>query len=139
MFSMVRTVVSALLDRGKFLLLVILSDYLVCGMLFNIVEHRGFIKSMWWAIVTGFTVGYGDVYPATTAGRGIGAFLIVSAWFLSIIASAFITATIIQNRDLWTHAEQEATKNALLRLLIHHGLESPDTKVLPGSEELETV
>ena len=35
-------------------------------------------KALWYSIVTMTTVGYGDLYPLTAAGRGIGAlFLLV--------------------------------------------------------------
>jgi len=36
---------------------------------------NSFGTSVWWAIVTVTTVGYGDVYPITTAGRITGVFL----------------------------------------------------------------
>ena len=33
--------------------------------------------AMWWAIATLTTVGYGDVYPITVAGKIIGSFIAV--------------------------------------------------------------
>jgi voltage-gated potassium channel len=39
---------------------------------------NSFGTSVWWAIVTLTTVGYGDVYPITTAGRITGVVLMFS-------------------------------------------------------------
>ncbi len=103
-------------NRGQLLFSVILADYLVCSTLYAFIEHKGPIEAMWWAIVTGFTVGYGDLYPHTTAGRGVGAFLIVSTWFLSLLAAAYITARAVNNADEFSHDEQEDIKASLQRI-----------------------
>ena len=52
---------------------------------------------MWWAIVTVTTVGYGDVVPHNTAGRVVGAILmLLGIGFISLltatIASTFVAA-----------------------------------------------
>lgn len=57
--------------------------------------------TMWWAVMTLTTVGYGDVYPISTTGRVIGAFVAVLGIGLfalptAILGSGFIEA--IQER-----------------------------------------
>lgn len=49
-------------------------------------------QSMYWAIVTMTTVGYGDVVPHTTIGKGISAVLILLGYSLIIVPSGFVSA-----------------------------------------------
>jgi voltage-gated potassium channel len=74
--------------------------------------------AMWWAVVTLATVGYGDVYPITAAGRFIGAVVALSAIGLfalpaGILATGF--AASIQKR--------QARKNVTIILCPSCGLE----------------
>lgn len=54
-------------------------------------------QSMYWAIVTMTTVGYGDVVPQTVVGQAISAILILLGYSLIIVPSTFVTAEINKN------------------------------------------
>jgi voltage-gated potassium channel len=65
---------------------------------------NGFNNALWWAVVTVTTVGYGDIVPETTAGRLIGAALMlvgVSAIPIatSLVVSVFITRLQARQRE----------------------------------------
>lgn len=51
------------------------------------IQHAG--DALWWAVTTVTTVGYGDVYPITTAGRCVG----VITMFVGIAVAGSLTAT----------------------------------------------
>ena len=56
-------------------------------------------QSMYWAIVTMTTVGYGDVVPHTWPGKAVSAILILLGYSLIIVPSAFVTAEFIRPRN----------------------------------------
>lgn len=51
----------------------------------------------WWAIVTMTTVGYGDVYPRTTAGKVIGCFCAISG----LLMIGFTVPSLVNNFTLY--------------------------------------
>ena len=60
-------VTAALLVRevlGCLIVLIILH-----GVLFSLVEGKDIGSSIYFAFITGFTIGYGDIAPVTTLGR----------------------------------------------------------------------
>merc|ERR1712154_203141 len=58
--------------------------YLVVGAsIFTFVEDANFVDMIWFFVVTTCTVGYGDVYPLTSAGKILTPFLSRSAWYCS--------------------------------------------------------
>jgi voltage-gated potassium channel Kch len=56
-------------------------------------------QSMYWAIVTMTTVGYGDVVPQTAVGKVISALLILLGYSLIIVPSTFVSAEFIQQHQ----------------------------------------
>lgn len=60
-----------------FIALLSVALILTGAVLFSMVEERSIGDGIWWAVVTTTTVGYGDVYPNTAAGRALGVMLMV--------------------------------------------------------------
>ncbi|MBZ0171678.1 MAG: ion transporter [Phycisphaerales bacterium] len=75
-------------------------------------EHFGSITdSMWWAIVTLTTVGYGDVYPVTGAGRLIAGVMAVLAIGLVGLPTGILGAGFVSEMQSKT-----GTKNSEMSL-----------------------
>lgn len=122
-------VIVRIANTPRLLVYAVLVDWVVCSWTYSLIEGKGPIEGLWWGIVTGSTVGYGDFYPDSTAGRFVGAVLIVSMLVLSAIAISQLSAKLIVDRDAFTHEEQEhlaamtRENNAILRALAdRHGV-----------------
>jgi voltage-gated potassium channel len=53
---------------------------------------------IWWGFVTIATVGYGDKYPVTVAGRIIGIFVMGSGMILTVILSGTIASIMVERK-----------------------------------------
>jgi hypothetical protein len=104
-------------NRPQLLAIATVVDLVGCGVAYAVIESHDVIKGLWWAVVTGFTVGYGDTFPETTAGRGLGAFLIISMFVLALCLGAQITSRLIEDHDEFTHAEQVRMEDKMDRIL----------------------
>lgn len=85
--------------------------------------------SMWWGVATLTTVGYGDVYPVTTAGRFLGAGIAILGVGLfalptGILASAF-------SEELQKRRRREPA------ICPHCGLDTKETPARPGVRRYE--
>jgi voltage-gated potassium channel len=63
--------------------------------------------SLWWALQTVTTVGYGDVVPHDTVGRLIGAVLMLNGIALLTVVTAAVTAMLVEQARQRRSASEE--------------------------------
>jgi voltage-gated potassium channel len=76
-----------------------LVSVLVGGALMTVFDPEEFPNlgtGLWWALQTVTTVGYGDVTPANTAGRVVGALFLLEAISFVTIVTAVITSSFVE-------------------------------------------
>jgi voltage-gated potassium channel len=76
--------------------------------------HTG-IDALWWNIVTLATVGYGDKYPVTTAGRVIGVIVIIVGVGLFSALTSFLAQWFLRART--TDEQPPASNNVEIQNL----------------------
>lgn len=91
--------VRGLVNAPHLLVLVVLAIWVACSFTYAVLEDKGPVEGLWWGIVTGSTVGYGDFYPSSTAGRAVGAILIVSMLVLVPIAIGHVIANLVFDKE----------------------------------------
>ncbi|MFC6201693.1 potassium channel family protein [Lactiplantibacillus nangangensis] len=87
------------------------------ALLFSVFEHQSLSDSLWWAITTATTVGYGDETPHTPVGKIIAAVLMIGGiGFIGLLTSTitdFITNETSQNL-----VEKDDEKASDIKLLL---------------------
>jgi voltage-gated potassium channel len=87
-----------------------------CALLVHAVEdgQGGSIDSvcdaLWWAITTVTTVGYGDTFPVTPAGRGVAAVLMATGIALFGVLTANLAALLVDQGA--SESDEDATSIA---------------------------
>jgi voltage-gated potassium channel len=107
-----RTLVYALRASARKIfvfLLTVVTIVVVVGTLMYAIEgeKHGFTNiplSIYWAIVTLTTVGYGDLAPATTVGRALASVLMLTGYGIIAVPTGIVTAelTRVANRPIST-------------------------------------
>ncbi len=75
-----------------------------------------FGDAVWWAITTVTTVGYGDTFPVTAAGRGIAAFLMVAGIAFFGVLTANVAAFFLERQGVEKDPTLERLDEILRRL-----------------------
>jgi voltage-gated potassium channel len=120
---------SAKATVATFLLLVLAS-----AVIYSVIEDKSVGDSVWWAVVTATTVGYGDTYPTHTGGRVLAGVLISSMVLLVVpLITAHFASKLIVDHDAFRHEEQEEIKNNLRFIRAH--LEQLSARDSSGSPE----
>ncbi|MFY0407257.1 potassium channel family protein [Solicola sp. PLA-1-18] len=95
-------------------------NVVVCGEAYALIEGTGPIEGPYWAVVTGTSTGYGDFSPASTPGRFVAMFLMIS---MLMVWVPLWTAHLVGERDrrtgdAWSHDEQQELLDAVRRLVV---------------------
>ena len=100
--------------RPRYAAYVIIAAWTVGVVVFGVVERLvdpdtfdNVWIAMWWAMQTVTTVGYGDVVPASTAGKVIASFLMLGGLSLYAVVTGVITAAFVARAS----ADRKAAKD----------------------------
>jgi voltage-gated potassium channel len=64
--------------------------------------------SLWWAVCTLTTVGYGDVYPVTPGGKAFTTFVLVIGLGIVAVPAGLVASALSKSRELEEELERDA-------------------------------
>lgn len=109
--------------------LIYVLSIIIASVLFSVVESKSIHDALWWSVVTSLTIGYGDIAPVTFLGRAVGV-VFGHFWVFGVIPMivANILMNIIEDKNEFTHSEQEQMKKDLAMIVTYIRNEQGDLK-----------
>ena len=104
-------------DSLKELWLIYGVSAVVVALLFALFEQVALVDAFWWTFVTGLTIGYGDIYPHTTAGQILT--VLWAHYMVLFILPLFIgrvLSSMMDNKNEFSDLEQKQMLGILQRL-----------------------
>ena len=98
----------------KYMVVTCATCIVIGGAAIHFIEGMSFFDGLWWSFVTATTVGYGDISPATAAGRVVAAILMITGIGLIGSLTSTITALFFQRHE---NAVNKGTKNEIIKTL----------------------
>ena len=96
-------------------------------------------KSIYWAVVTLTTVGYGDVVPITTLGKTISVFIMILGYAIIAVPTGIVSSELTKNRknkeQLKNQDEIIEKENEIIEK--ENEIISKETEILRKLESLE--
>ena len=105
-------------DSVKELLAIYLTSVTLVAVLFAVIEGHSFLDAVWWTFVTGLTIGYGDIYPVTVAGKILA--VLWANFAILFIVPLFVGRVIvnmIDNKNEFTDKEQKSMATMLKQIV----------------------
>lgn len=120
----IRKTLSAATDTFPEIIFYYVLIIVISGSLFSYFEDKPLFDAFWWAIVTGLTIGYGDLYPVTVGGKIVAIILMhmVPLVIIPLIVARLLTS-VIEDKNAFTDAEQEEMKRDIKAIKKALGLE----------------
>ena len=98
-------ILSALKDSARKIILFSFTMFiliLIFGSVIYLVEHNvnenfdSIPRSIYWAVVTITTVGYGDISPVTSVGQFIASFVMLTGYVIIAVPTGIVTANVMR-------------------------------------------
>lgn len=89
----------------------------ISALLFHLLESVSIGDALYWAGVTMTTVGYGDISPHTVLGKLLSVIIAnISIFLLAPLIVVRMIEHLVEDRDHFSHDEQEELKQRLISL-----------------------